>query len=136
MPLKVKLGKQDYIVNLNQYRNWHYHVMNGVKKRYQEIAAIPICKLPKFDEIRLEFKLFKGSKRKTDRSNVLSIHEKFFCDALTKCQIIEDDSDEYIHSTTYLPTELDRVNPRVEITLYEVLSPKVEESRQGGALHG
>lgn len=117
MPLKVKLGKQDYIINLNQYRNWHYHVMNGVKKAYQERAAQEICRLPRMEKIRLEFKLFKGSLRKCDRANVLSIHEKFFCDALTKCKIIEDDSDEFIESTTYLSGELDRKNPRVEITI-------------------
>lgn len=119
MPLKVKLGRQEYIVNLNQYRNWHYHVMNGVKKNYQAMAAKELCSLPPMNKIRLEFKLFKGSLRRTDRANVLSVHEKFFCDALTKCSVIEDDNDDCIESTLYTSGGLDRKNPRVEIIISE-----------------
>lgn len=115
MPLFIekKNGKKIYI-NLNNYRNWHFHTSNNIKKQYQQIA---IDRLPKIKckKINLTFILYRGDNRKVDRSNVLSIHEKFFCDALTRIKFIPDDNDDYIESTTYKSGKISKDNPRVDI---------------------
>lgn len=123
MPLRVEIGvkkKRLMSINLNQYRNWHYQVSNQVKTRYQKIV-IAILKHEKVKPIdfpiEITLKLYKKNKRLTDKSNFLCIHEKFFCDALTKAGIIPDDNDNYIIQTTYLPTEIDKLNPRVDIEI-------------------
>jgi len=116
LPRKTKADRK-VILNLNNYRNWNYFISNEVKKKYKEDIKDQLRGL-KFDmPLRLEFKLFKGSKRLSDRANVLSIHEKFFCDALTECGCIKDDDDTHILSTYYCSGEIDKTDPRVEITI-------------------
>ena len=69
--------------------------------------------------IDLEFTLFKSSKRKIDRSNILCIVEKYFCDALVHYGCVGDDNDNYINSTKYLTGGIDKANPRAEILIYQ-----------------
>jgi hypothetical protein len=70
--------------------------------------------------IVLEFILNKWSKRISDRSNVLSIHEKFFCDAMVEYWVIEDDNDEIILWTSYRSWEINKENPHVKVIIKEV----------------
>ena len=123
MPLYLVLSKKEkgkkYHLNLNQYRNWHYLVSNNLKKKYKEIVY-PKIKDFNFDKISLKFILYKSSKRKIDRANVLCVHEKFFCDALVESGCILDDNDTYIESTSYFSGGIDRSNPRVEIHITEL----------------
>ena len=116
LPRKTKADKK-IIINLNNYRNWHYIISNEVKKKYKENIKDQLEGLKFNSPIKLEFKLFKGSKRKSDRANVLSIHEKFLCDALTECGCIIDDDDEHIIETKYVSGAIDRERPRVEIAI-------------------
>ena len=60
---------------------------------------------------------YKHSNIKTDRSNVLSIHEKFFCDALVELGKLPDDCDRHIGETHYYTGGYDPNDPRVEIFL-------------------
>jgi len=119
LPRKTKEDKK-LIINLNNYRNWSFIVSNLAKKAYFEIAEPKIKDLSFGLPLKLKFTLWKASKRKIDRSNPLSIHEKFFCDALTQAGCIEDDNDKFIHSTHYYTGGVDRENPRVEIEIKEV----------------
>jgi hypothetical protein len=119
MPLHVVMGvkkKKKFYFNLNQYRNWHYQVSNNLKIIYKELVTPQIQGLS-FKEIDLRFTLFKGSKRKMDRANVLSVHEKFFSDALVDIGCLEDDNDEFIRSTLYVTGGIDKSNPRVDIQI-------------------
>jgi len=117
MPLYIekKNGKKIHI-NLNNYRNWHYQTSNQIKKAYQEIAHRKIPK-QKHALISIRFTLYRGDNRRCDRSNILSIHEKFFCDALTKNGFIPDDCDKFIKSTSYHSGGVDKGNGRVEIDI-------------------
>jgi uncharacterized protein YegP (UPF0339 family) len=64
-----------------------------------------------FDQkVALTFHLYKPSKRKIDRSNILCIVEKFFCDALVHYKCIEDDNDQFIESTKYITAGIDIVD--------------------------
>lgn len=123
MPLYFETGKKKITrnyINLNGYRNWHFLVSNDLKKAYKLRAWIDIRNLKFKNKINLEFILWKADNRIGDRSNVLSIHEKFFCDALTECGCIPDDNDNYIEKTTYRTGGVDKMNPRVDIIITEV----------------
>lgn len=122
MPLYIEMGvkkKRKFYFNLNQYRNWHYIVSNNVKTAYKDLVTPQLNDLS-FKFIDLQFTLFKGSKRKIDRSNVLCIHEKFFCDALVEAGCLEDDNDEFLNSTLYKTGGIDKDNPRVEIKIIKL----------------
>lgn len=119
MPLYIeKSGKKRHL-NLNNYRNWHYQVSNYLKQQYKAIVnnEMQAYKLIRLKKIRLTFTLYKGDKRKVDRANVLSIHEKFFCDAIVELGFIQDDNDSFIESTHYYSGDIDKLNPRVEIRI-------------------
>ena len=119
LPRKTKPAKKIYI-NLNEYRNWHYQVSNQAKDIYKKDLESQLKGL-KFDgKITLIFTLFRGDKRRVDRSNILSIHEKFFCDALTFYGCIKDDNDNFIEETRYRSGQVDRENPRVEVEILKI----------------
>lgn len=112
-----KIDGKKYYLNLNNYRNWHFQVSNKLKKKFSENLKDELSGI-KFDKpIEITFTLWKGSKRKIDRSNILSIVEKFFCDALVNHKCIPDDNDDYLKSTHYYTGGIDRENPRVEINI-------------------
>lgn len=113
--LAKKPGGKKYHINLNQYRNWHFHVSNSLKTQYSEVMSHQLYGLKFRGPITLEFILYRPDKRRVDRSNILCIHEKFFCDALTTNGCIVDDNDNYIIQTTYSTGDIDKHNPRVEI---------------------
>lgn len=110
-----------YILNLNYYRNWQGHENNNIKIAYKEMIRQSLEGLNFPYRITIEFKLWKASNRRGDRANVLSVHEKFFCDALTEFGCIPDDNDNYIESQTYRTGGVDKDNPRVDITITEYL---------------
>lgn len=117
MPLYIekKNGKKLHI-NLNNYRNWHHHTSNNIKKEYQAIALRKIPK-QKHKQISIKFTLIRGDNRSCDLSNVCCIHDKFFCDALTKHGFIPDDSCEYIRSIEYRYGGVEKGFGRVEIEI-------------------
>ena len=117
MPLFIVVGTKKHHINLNKYRNNHYQLNNSIKQQYSDIASAKLFsyKNKNFSKIKLDFIYYKPTKAKRDRSNILSIHEKFFCDALTKMKVIPDDNDDHIKSSFYYSGGLDRDNPRVEI---------------------
>lgn len=107
------------ILNLNNYRNWQHFMSNQVKKAYSEAIDPSIRALKLKPMVRVEFTYWKPTARRSDRSNVLCIHEKFFLDALVNAGCIEDDNDDFIHSTEYKGGEIDRDNPRVDIKIIQ-----------------
>ena len=119
LPRKTKSDRK-ISLNLNYFRNLHYQTNNQSKKVYFELMRPQLRGIFFFNPIEIEFVLYKSSKRKIDRSNIICIVEKFFCDILVTLRTIEDDSDEFIKSTTYRTGGVDKDNPRVEIFVKEV----------------
>jgi hypothetical protein len=104
-------------LNLNKYRNWHHQLSNKIKRKYTEEIKWQLLTLPFIHECELFFTFYPEDRRIRDRANVLSIHEKFFCDALKKHGKIKDDCDKYIRASHYFTGDLDKLNPRVEIEI-------------------
>ena len=118
IPRKTKKDRKVYI-NLNTYRNLHYLVEGMSKKIYCELMVEQLKGVVLHPPIEITFTLFKGSNRKIDRSNILSITEKYFCDALVHYGAIPDDNDLFIKATHYKTGGIDPKNGRVEIIIKE-----------------
>jgi hypothetical protein len=116
LPRKTKPNRK-IMLNLNNYRNWCFPIAFQAKQAYTEALKLSLRGLKLKKGIDLRFVLYKPSNRKSDRSNVLSIVEKFFCDSLVHYKCIPDDSDEFIKSTHYETGGVDKSYPRVEIII-------------------
>jgi len=126
MPLYIQLGKskdcKKYHINLNNYHNLHYAPRNNLKKAYALIVKQRIgeCLESKYSKIALVLTMYRGDKKRVDRSNVLCLHEKFFCDAFVELGWIDDDNDKFIVETIYRTGQIDKENPRVDIEVLPV----------------
>lgn len=105
MPISVEIGvrkKKEHRLNLNLYRNANMHINNNIKKEYARIAhsVLPAITTP-LKQVALTYTLFLPNKIKRDISNVLSIVDKSFCDAMVRHGIIEDDNYEFLKKITY-----------------------------------
>ena len=115
-PLKVPVSsKKSFILNLNNYRNAHYQILNKAKVNYKAIISEQLLSLGRFGKIKIAYKLFPATRRRTDIGNVIAIHKKFFEDALTEFGVIKDDSYEYVISSSEDFGGVSPGNGRVEI---------------------
>lgn len=130
LPLTIYLERKKVAVkmqfpcNLNRYRNAHFQVLNKVKEVYhRQVASLlkeqnigPVD--GRYAPFHLEYRLWAGTKRAFDLNNVVTVVDKFTCDALVECGIIPDDNVKYISSITSRFMGIDRDGARIEITLY------------------
>ena len=105
-PLSVMLPRKTmpdrkYIINKNNERNWHYIVSNKIKQVYKEALREQLEGLTFTHPIKLKLVYFKASNRRSDRTNVLSQHEKFAADAMVEFGCIPDDNDDIILSSHF-----------------------------------
>jgi hypothetical protein len=118
LPLKIFVSKNsDFSLNLNQYRNAHFQVLNKAKRNFESLAIGLIRGLPKLERCTLEYELFPGTAQLCDTNNICSIVDKFFSDALVEAGILPDDNYKYIFSSTFKFGRIDRENPRVDVTI-------------------
>lgn len=121
-PLEVFVTKKKkFILNLNNYRNANFFLLNNAKKSYKEAVREQLKELPRFDKIKLTYVYYPNSNRRYDISNICSIVDKFFSDALVETGHLEDDNYYFIPSVLYLMGKVDKDNPRVEILIEDVL---------------
>lgn len=121
LPLSVPVTKKKFFsLNLNIYRNAHYMVLNKAKSAFTDRILGSLKKLPPQNHISLTYRIFLPNNRKADISNIGSIVDKFFSDALVDAGVIPDDN--YLHLThvQFFFGGIDRVDPRVEVTISPV----------------
>jgi Holliday junction resolvase RusA-like endonuclease len=70
--------------------------------------------------VEIAYKVYKPTRRKLDKMNVISITSKFLLDAITDLGCWEDDNDDFVKTETILPTEYDKNNGRVEILIKSI----------------
>lgn len=119
LPRKTKEDKQ-FILNLNNYRNAHYHILNQAKQIYKETMKHQINALPALTMVAVRFVFYPKTQRITDTANVCSIHEKFFMDAVVELGKLPGDDYRYHVETGYKFGYVDPHNPRVEAEIYKV----------------
>jgi len=123
--IKYKVSK--FILNLNQYRNTHYRVLNSCKIRYKEHMEEQINKSDVKQKVLCVYKVYAGSKRSYDLGNVCSIHEKFFEDAFVELGKLPDDNTDYIPLVVFMGCGIDKENPRVEIEVLDFNKDSIDK---------
>ena len=132
LPLSVviprKKGDRKWILNLNSYRNTHFHILNQVKILYaqavREAERLFADGLPDGYEILrspliLTYTVYPADNRKFDLSNVCAVVDKFTCDALIELARLKDDNHKIIPAINYRFGKVDKENPRVELEIEE-----------------
>lgn len=120
LPRKTKPDKK-FILNLNNYRNTHQMVLNQAKHIYADIIKELVGdNIEHYDKCQLIFTYYHGNKGRIDKSNPLSIIEKFACDALTDLGFWEDDNSEIIPETIFRWGGIDKENPRCELEIIPI----------------
>ena len=120
-PLTVPVGKKNFSLNLNIYRNACYQVLSQAKVSYKQLMANQMRFKKPFSKVTIIYTLYPKTKRRTDISNVLSIHSKFFEDCLVEHGLLVDDNYNYLAKVTYLFGKVDKDNPRVDIEVKEIM---------------
>lgn len=107
-------------MNLNNYRNVHFTALNTSKKNYKKevmkafIGVIQPLQLTSFE---INYVLFAPDRKTRDLANVLSVVDKYACDALVELHVLKDDSVDYLKRITFDYGGIDKENPRVEMTV-------------------
>lgn len=118
VPMSVVLGKrkkETFYLNLNTYRNAHFFKLNDAKKLFSEEVRPMLEGIPQLECCGIFYIVFPRTNRKFDVSNVCSIVDKFFCDALTDAGILPDDNYEHLPMILYHFGEVDPTYPRVDV---------------------
>ena len=92
LDLGVRNRKKFYL-NMNVYRNTHFHVLDNAKKKFKEnlFRDYPELLKIKAETVRVSYMVIAGTKRKFDTMNVVAVVDKFFLDALVQGGVIPDD---------------------------------------------
>jgi len=118
VPLSVPVSKRKFFsLNLNIYRNAHYQTLNKAKTVFTDSVITRLRKIPVQSKISLTYTIFLPNNRKADISNIGSIVDKFFSDALVDAGVIPDDNYTYLTHVQFFFGGIDCVDPRVEITI-------------------
>lgn len=126
-PLKITLSHKkdgsigkEFILNLNNYRNAYFRTLNQSKIMYKKAIVEQLQDKPRYNRVAIIYQVFKGDNRRYDIGNVLSIHQKYFEDALVETGKLPDDKAELLPMVVYLRGDVDKDNPRVEITVCDI----------------
>lgn len=121
LPLKIPVSsKSNFNLNLNTYRNAHYQVLNTAKKNFTKAVLPKIYEIPPLNKAKITYTLYPGSKRLCDISNICSIVDKFFCDALVEANCLVDDNYTRLVNIEYKIGSVDPINPRVEAVIKRI----------------
>ena len=121
---KTKADKT-FLVNLNWFRNSHYHIKNEVKQYYttlitQQLKSATPIKGP----YELAFEYYYKSVV-SDLDNVCAMANKSFNDAAQAIGLVENDNVKYCKKSCYFVGGADKENPRMEIYIRAL--PKEED---------
>lgn len=119
LPLKVSVSKEGvFYLNLNQYRNTHFQILNKAKVNFEEAVTAALKDVPALPGCRLQYTLYIGTGRRCDVSNICSVVDKFFSDTLVSLGKIPDDSYVYLPEVNYTFGGIEKNKPRVEVTIH------------------
>lgn len=116
------------LVSLNKYRNNHWSKNNEQKKHYHKIIGEKLNKNIKLNKFKLELVIYPKTMG-CDGGNVCALIEKFFLDALKENEIIKDDNLNNHVGTKWSFGKQDKVEPRVEIKIIEIIEEKINEKQ-------
>jgi hypothetical protein len=117
LPLHVGLGRKTRIwLTLNNYRNWHYQVSNGLKVKFKKDVS-SFLNFSIAGKVKIDYDYYAPDKRKRDLMNVISVVDKFFQDAMVERGCIEADDLSIVVEVNSKYCGIDRGNARLEATI-------------------
>lgn len=114
---RKKVKNKKIPISMNSYGNVNTFINNEVKSKFKDIVAKQIEGIKIQTPVEIYYKVFKPSKRKLDKMNVIAVTSKYLLDAITELGCWEDDNDDHVKTEVLLPTEYDKDNGRVEVTI-------------------
>ena len=127
-PMKILAGKRKMLrLNLNEYRNTHYRILNNAKINYKEFMKNQIEKAKRLGKALFVYTVYPGSKRSFDIGNICCVHEKFFEDAFVELGKLEDDNANFLPLVVYMYGGIDKDNPRVDIEAMELNRESIDK---------
>lgn len=127
LPITIPVSKKNkFSLNLNQYRNTHFQILNKAKVNFHTAVAALIKHLPFIESCGITYTLYVPTKRRVDISNICSVVDKFFCDTLVESGKLADDNFQVVRSVSYQFGGVDSLNPRVEARI--TLNPSMSET--------
>lgn len=117
---RVRTKPKRVYLNMNAYGNTNSFTNNEVKRAYLELIREQIGGKVIQTPVEITYRVYKASKRRLDKMNVVAVTSKYLLDAITECGCWIDDNDDFVKTETILPTILDRNNPRVEIIITSI----------------
>jgi hypothetical protein len=118
VPLWVNVSKsKKFYMNLNNYRNTHFTALNKAKKQYklEVMKSLGVVRPLMLSNYKIVYTLYAPDNRMRDLSNVLSIVDKFACDALVELKVLVDDNVGCLKSVVYEYGGVDKSNARVNV---------------------
>lgn len=107
-------------LNLNHYRNGDFRVLNNMKIQFKKEIS-PQLTFPKLvGPVKIRYVLYPPTHRKLDISNVLSVVDKYFCDALVEAGLLEDDNFNHVPQIEFRFGAVDKENPRAEVFIQPI----------------
>lgn len=86
-------GKKKWRLNLNNYRNTNYHILNSAKRNYTDYVTNEIGSydFEPLSSVSVTLTYIPSNNRQFDLDNIDSVVRKFLLDALQKANVITDD---------------------------------------------
>lgn len=90
----VFVGNKRFKLNLNDYRNAHFYILNDAKKNFKKnlFLSYPELQNIKAKHLKLNYTILPCRVSLFDTGNIIAIVDKFFLDALVDCGCIPDDN--------------------------------------------
>ena len=127
---KTKKGIETILVGMNKYERIDAFKRNNMKKYFYNLIAAKVKCHPLKGKVKTEYKYFYKNSQ-SDAPNVVAVIDKMFMDALQNINVIKDDNVlNYIGSSWSVGGQ-DKLNPRIEVTLIEVVEKQEEHPNQG-----
>ncbi len=104
-------------INMNAYGNVNHFINNQVKIKFKQVVEEQLKGITIETPVNITYQVFKPSKRRLDKMNVIAVTSKYLLDAITELGCWEDDNDDYVKIEKLLPTQYDKGNGRVEILI-------------------
>ncbi len=122
VPLYLTRGKKktkNIWLNLNNYRNWKFHLSNSLKIQFKEELDISHLK-PFIGKVRVTYTFYYPDSRLRDIDNSMAVISKFTLDSIVEGGILEDDNYKYVVEVRGRLGGVDKENPRCEVEIKEI----------------
>lgn len=110
------------LVGMNKFRNYHFYKKNEIKKHYHKLieTALKDKNYIGLEQYKVHYKLHYKT-ASCDAMNIISMIDKFLNDALQEIKLISNDNVGYYKKGSWEVAGVDKLNPRIEIEIEELL---------------